>query len=57
MDWIERIFGISPDGGSGATELLIGICLAVGLTVAMLSLNAFGLRARLKRRIMKRPSK
>jgi hypothetical protein len=57
MDWIERIFGISPDGGSGATELLIGICLAVGLAVAMLSLNAFGLTARLKRRIMKRPSK
>jgi hypothetical protein len=22
MDWIERIFGISPDGGSGAIELL-----------------------------------
>lgn len=22
MDFIERIFGFSPDGGSGATELL-----------------------------------
>jgi len=23
MDFIERIFGISPDGGSGATEAMI----------------------------------
>lgn len=23
MDFIERFFGISPDGGSGLTELLI----------------------------------
>jgi len=22
MDWIERFFGISPDGGDGSTELL-----------------------------------
>ena len=24
MDWIERIFHISPDGGSGLTEALVG---------------------------------
>jgi hypothetical protein len=23
MDWIEQIFGISPDGGTGATEFLV----------------------------------
>jgi hypothetical protein len=23
MDFIERIFGVSPDGGSGAFELLL----------------------------------
>jgi hypothetical protein len=23
MDFIERLFGISPDGGSGATELIL----------------------------------
>jgi hypothetical protein len=23
MDFIERLFGISPDGGSGATEMLL----------------------------------
>jgi hypothetical protein len=22
MDWIERLFGISPDGGDGSTEIL-----------------------------------
>ena len=33
MDFIERIFGIAPDGGSGALEFLLfvipiaGICL------------------------------
>jgi hypothetical protein len=23
MDFIERIFGVSPDGGDGSTELMI----------------------------------
>jgi hypothetical protein len=32
MDFIERVFGISPDGGDGSTELmffiaLIAVCL------------------------------
>jgi hypothetical protein len=31
VDWIERLFGISPDGGSGLTETLVA--LAVGLAV------------------------
>jgi hypothetical protein len=30
MDWIERVLHVSPDGGSGATEL---IYLAVGVVV------------------------
>jgi len=32
MDFIERLFGISPDGGSGSVEFLllsIPICIAV----------------------------
>ena len=31
LDWIEELFGLSPDGGSGATEMLIvtAIVLAV----------------------------
>jgi hypothetical protein len=27
MDFIERIFGISPDGGSGATEAMIVVAV------------------------------
>ena len=32
MDFIERLFGISPDGGSGSFEFLllsVPICIAV----------------------------
>jgi hypothetical protein len=35
MDLIERLFGVSPDGGSGATEL--AMLLGVMLLVAVLS--------------------
>jgi hypothetical protein len=28
MDWIERLFGISPDGGNGSTEALFLIATA-----------------------------
>jgi hypothetical protein len=31
MDFIERIFGISPDGGSGAFELLLFAVPVAGL--------------------------
>ena len=27
MDFIERLFGVSPDGGDGSTELLYLACL------------------------------
>jgi hypothetical protein len=39
MDWIERVLHVSPDGGSGATEL---IYLAVGVVVAMLIARLVG---------------
>lgn len=29
MRWIEQLFGISPDGGIGLTELLIFVALGV----------------------------
>jgi hypothetical protein len=32
MDFIERIFGISPDGGSGTLELLFLPCLSSAFT-------------------------
>ena len=33
MDFIEQIFGISPDGGSGAFEMLLFAVPLVGLYV------------------------
>jgi hypothetical protein len=38
MDFIERLFGISPDGGSGATEILWLLAFAAAaLFVAFLA--------------------
>ena len=40
MDFIERLFGISPDGGDGSTELMIigvFVLIAVALTWRRLS--------------------
>ena len=36
MDWIERIFGISPDGGDGSTEALfvVAAIAIAGLVIA-----------------------
>ncbi|WP_352570683.1 hypothetical protein [Mesorhizobium opportunistum] len=34
MDFIERIFGVAPDGGDGRTEMLyIAVALAVAAMV------------------------
>jgi hypothetical protein len=33
MRWIEQLFGISPDGGTGLTELLIVVALGVACEV------------------------
>ena len=49
MDWIERLFGISPDRGSGLTELLIVLALAMTLLVVAFSINLFGVRTRVRR--------
>lgn len=35
MDWIERAFGISPDGGNGMTELAILLVTVVALAVVL----------------------
>jgi len=32
MDFIERIFGLAPDGGSGSWEFLLFLITLVGLT-------------------------
>jgi hypothetical protein len=33
MDWIEQLLGVSPDGGSGALELLYLAVVAFGVGV------------------------
>ena len=33
MDFIERIFGVAPDGGSGLLELLLFLIPIVGIVV------------------------
>jgi hypothetical protein len=37
MHWIEQVFGMSPDGGSGVAELLMVLAplVAVGLASAL----------------------
>lgn len=42
MDFIERIFHISPDGGSGATEVLI--LMALVFLVAFAAIARWRLR-------------
>ena len=39
MDFIERWFGVSPDGGSGSLELALTIGASVVLTATFLSLK------------------
>lgn len=36
MDWIEQIFGWSPDGGDGSTEALIVFACTLVLAVIIL---------------------
>lgn len=36
MDFIERIFGISPDGGSGSLELMLFLIPIAGIAIAVL---------------------
>ncbi len=40
MDWIERWFGVSPDGGDGSLELLLTLVAIVVMAVAILAVNA-----------------
>jgi hypothetical protein len=39
MDWIEQLFGFSPDGGDGTTEALIVFvcCLVLAAVIYALS--------------------
>jgi hypothetical protein len=35
MDFVERIFGVSPDGGSGSLEFLLLVIPIAGLFVVL----------------------
>ena len=48
MDWIERLFGVSPDGGDGSTEMLY-LVAAVAM-VALIFGRTFYVRYARKRR-------
>ena len=47
MDWIERLFHLSPDGGSGSLE--VGIVAGAAVALAMVIAGAVGIRAAVKR--------
>jgi hypothetical protein len=42
MDWIERWFGISPDGGDGSTEMLYLVAI-IGI-MALIALRPYVVR-------------
>lgn len=48
MDWIERLLGLSPDGGDGSTEMLWLLALVI---VVLAAAWRRGLLAFLTRRI------
>lgn len=37
MDWIERWFGVSPDGGDGSLELLLTLTALAIVAIAILA--------------------
>ena len=47
MDWVERLFRLSPDAGSGTFEL--GIVAGASVAAAMITVSVVGLLPRAKR--------
>jgi hypothetical protein len=43
MDWIERLFHLAPDGGSGSLE--VGIVAGAAVALALMVASAIKLRA------------
>ena len=40
MDWIEQLLGLSPDAGSGATELQFVLAVALALAAIAVGIAA-----------------
>lgn len=49
MDWIERLFGVSPDNGDGTLEMAIGFAVSAAAIILVLALNPAMRRALLRR--------
>lgn len=47
MDWIERLFHLSPDGGNGSLE--VGIIAGAAVALALVIASAVKLGAAVKR--------
>jgi hypothetical protein len=47
MDWIERLFGMSPDGGDGTTEAAI-VFAAVIVLAAVIAMTVPAVRDRIR---------
>ena len=45
MDWIERLFGIEPDMGSGSLEILIAGAVALVIVGAIVAVRRRGATA------------
>jgi len=41
LDWIERLFGVSPDGGNGMLELAILVVVALVIVSAVRLIPAY----------------
>lgn len=50
MDWIEELFGISPDAGSGTLEALIAGAVAAVILGVVFTVRSRGSRVSEKRR-------
>ncbi len=46
MDWVERLFGLSPDNGDGSFELLIVLIVVLVLLLAFRQRRRIGRRFR-----------
>jgi hypothetical protein len=44
VDWIERLFGVSPDGGSGGTEALLLSAIVIAVVMAVMGVRVLARR-------------